>query len=142
MRIAVLLLPLAGLLPAADDTGKAELGKLKGTWQRVSAEVNGKKANPMELEKTFLIIEGDRYTLQTPDGVRKGTLKIDPSKSPKQIDIVSAGGPNKGKTLHGIYELKGATLRYCVAEPGKDRPTEFTGKAGSGCGLFVSKRME
>jgi uncharacterized protein (TIGR03067 family) len=141
MRIAVLLLPLSGLL-LADDGAKDELAKLKGTWQRVSAEVDGKKANPMELEKTFLVVEGDRYTLQTPDGTRKGTFKLDPSKTPRHIDILSASGPNKGKALLGIYELKGATLRYCVAQPGKDRPTEFTGKAGSGCGLYVSKRMK
>jgi uncharacterized protein (TIGR03067 family) len=142
MRIAVLLLPLAGLLPAADGGPKDELAKLKGTWQAVSAEVDGRKANPVELEKTFLVIEGDRYTLQVPDAVRKGTFKIDPSKTPKQVDVTAADGPAKGKTMRGIYELKGATLRYCLAEPGKDRPTEFTGKSGSGCGLYVTKRME
>jgi uncharacterized protein (TIGR03067 family) len=142
MNIAVLLLPLAGLLPAADEGAQAELGKLKGTWQAVSEEVDGRKARPMELEKTFLVIEGDRYTQRLPDATRKGTFKINPSKTPKQIDITQADGPDKGKTMLGIYELKGATLRYCVAAPGKDRPREFTGKAGSGCRLFVSKRLE
>src|SRR5262249_2720046 len=133
MRIAVLLLPLAGLLPAADDGAKAELAKLKGTWQAGSGEAGGRKADSMELEKTFLVIEGDRYTVQVPDGARKGTFKVDPGKTPKQIDVVAADGPNKGKTVRGIYELKGATLRYCLAQPEKDRPAEFTGKAGSGC---------
>ena len=142
MRIAVLLLPLAGLLSAADEGTKAELAKMKGTWQGVSGEVDGRKANPMELEKTFLVIEGDRYTLQLPDAVRKGTFKIDPAKSPKQIDVTAADGPDKGKTMRGIYELKGATLRYCLAQPQKDRPTEFTSKAGSGHVLYVHKRME
>jgi uncharacterized protein (TIGR03067 family) len=142
MRIAVLLLPLAGLLPAADDGAQAELGKLKGIWQAVSEEVDGHKANPEQLEKTFLVIEGDRYTQRLPNASRKGTFKLNPGTTPKQIDITPSDGPDKGKTLLGIYELKGATLRYCVAEPGKDRPREFTGKAGSGCRLFVSKRME
>jgi uncharacterized protein (TIGR03067 family) len=141
MRIAVLLLPLAGLLPAAEGD-KAELAKLKGTWQAVSAEEDGRKAKPMELEKTFLVIEGDRYTIQLPDGAQKGTFKIDPSKTPRRMDVLPADGPPKGKTIRGIYELKGATLRCCLAQPDKDRPTEFTGKAGSGCGLFVYKRME
>jgi uncharacterized protein (TIGR03067 family) len=142
MRIAVLLLPLAGLLPAADEGAQAELGKLKGIWQAVSAEVDGRKANPMELEKTFLTIEGDRYSLRLPEATRKGTFKIDAGKTPKQIDVTAADGPEKGKTLRGIYELKGATLRYCVAEPEKDRPTEFASKAGSGRRLYVLKRME
>jgi uncharacterized protein (TIGR03067 family) len=142
MRIAVLLLPLVGLLPAVDEAAQAELGKLKGIWQAVSAEVDGRKAKPMELEKTFLTIEGDRYSLRLPEATRKGTFKIDAGKTPKQVDVVAADGPEKGKTLRGIYELKGATLRICVAEPGKDRPTEFSARAGSGCRLYVTKRME
>jgi hypothetical protein len=39
----------------------------------------------------------------------------------------------------GIYELNGDTLKSCVASPGKERPTEFSAKAGSGHTLRVFK---
>ena len=49
---------------------------------------------------------------------------------PEAIDYVLLEGPNKGKTLLGIYELTGDTLKSCFAAPGKDRPTDFATKAG------------
>jgi hypothetical protein len=39
-------------------------------------------------------------------------------------------------------ELSGDTLRSCVAGPDKERPTEFTGKAGSGLTLSVYRRVK
>lgn len=139
-KVAALLLVLAaGLVVVAADA-KDELDKLQGTWARTTAEVNGKPAPEGELKNTTLVIQGDQYTLKTPDRDRKGTLKLDPTKSPKEIDLTPSAGPNKGKTLHGIYELDGDTFRYCLAVDGKDRPTEFSSKPGSGHGLFVNKR--
>ena len=38
--------------------------------------------------------------------------------------------------------IRAGASTYAVAAPGKERPREFTGKAGSGCRLFVSKRLE
>ena len=55
-----------------------------------------------------------------------GTYVIEPAKSPKTIDITMKEG-DKG-TAHGIYELKGDTLKICVARPNTERPTEFTEK--------------
>ena len=46
----------------------------------------------------------------------------------------------KGKTTLSIYEIEGDTLKICSVEPGKDRPTEFSSKPGSGHFLRVFKR--
>lgn len=140
----LLALPIA-LLPAVaagqkDDAAAKELAKLQGTWKRVSAEVDGKKASAGELKGATLTVSGDRYTLKQGSETRTGTLRLDPTKTPKHLDIVSGAGPNKGKSLLAIYELDGDTFRYCVAPPGKARPAEFSGKAGSGHSLFVNKR--
>jgi len=51
-----------------------------------------------------------------------------------------AKGPDKGKTLLGIYELSDDAYKVCFAAPGKDRPTEFNSKEGSGNRLIVMKR--
>ncbi len=140
--VATLIVLALGLVSAAQDSAKAnkDLDRLQGTWKRASGEMNGKKVSAEELQKTTLTIKGDQYVLKMGDQTRKGHIKLDPTKKPKQIDIISGAGPNRGKTLQGIYELEGDTFRYCVAQPGKSRPTEFSSRPGSGQGLYVNKR--
>ena len=58
------------------------------------------------------------------------------------IDLVPGKGRYEGKTLPGIYKLEGDTLTIAFAEPGKDRPTAFESKAGSGVVLVVHKRAK
>ena len=48
--------------------------------------------------------------------------------------------PAKGVTLKGIYKFEGETLTICYSGIGKERPTEFASKAGSGAMLFVQKK--
>lgn len=66
--------------------------------------------------------------------------KLDTSKKPKTIDTEQIVGEHKGKTIQGIYEIDGDKLRVCMATPGKERPTEFSAKAGSGNSLAVYQR--
>ena len=40
------------------------------------------------------------------------------------------------------YELDGDTYRYCLAPPGKPRPTAFASPPGSGLSLGVSRRQK
>jgi uncharacterized protein (TIGR03067 family) len=146
-RFAAMLLVLtAGLVFGAGDSkddAKKDLDQMQGTWRRTSAQMNGQSLPEEALKNTTLTIKGDEYTLEEKGGeTRKGTFKLDPSKSPKQIDLMPAEGPNKGKTLPGIYELDGDTLRYCINLQGKDRPTEFASKQGSGNALFGNKRAK
>jgi uncharacterized protein (TIGR03067 family) len=68
-------------------------------------------------------------------------LTIDAAKKPKAIDYLPDAGQEDGKTVMGIYEVKGDELRLCVAEPGKDRPTELSSKKGSGWKLWTLKRL-
>ena len=74
--------------------------------------------------------------------VGSGTFRIDPKKTPKEIDILDESGMNDDKTKLGIYELDGDTYRYCLAPAGKPRPTEFASKEGSGHSLGASQRQK
>ena len=64
------------------------------------------------------------------------------------IGLVATGaywflmGEFKGKTMTGIYEIKGDTMRVCFAGGGKDRPTEFRTKEGSMEMLVTYKRIK
>ncbi len=151
MKISCLLILTTGLLVAADgpgkdDPSKGDLDKLRGTWLTVSLVNDGKtlvdeKVPPKAGPTTKLAYDGNKWMVKVGDkAVATGTIKIDSTKMPKEIDVMDASGMKNGKTQLGIYELDGDTYKYCVAPAGKPRPTEFTSKEGSGHSLIVSKR--
>jgi uncharacterized protein (TIGR03067 family) len=136
--VAALTIGRAG---AQDDTAKKELKKLEGTWATVSIEAAGEEVADKDKIKTRkLTTKGDKYTLKVGDETVEGTIDINPTKKPKTIDVKPTSGNDKGKTLLGIYELDGDSLKICVAPPGKDRPTAFSTAAEDGKVLVVYKR--
>ena len=136
--LGVLLLAGAVLAVAADDkkedAAKAELKKLEGTWLLVSAEENGQKA-PDNGVKIKAVVKGDKLTIYFGDQKLEGTISVDPSKKPKEIDTVTTA--DKKKSL-AIYELNGDTLKICGGKG--ERPKEFKADKGSNCALYVYKR--
>ena len=148
MRVMCFLILTTGALMAADDPSKGDLDKLRGTWVTVSLVNNGKtlvdeKTPPKDGPTTKLAYDGNKWMVRVGDkSVGSGTFRIDPKKTPKEIDILGESGMNEDKTKLGIYELDGDTYRYCLAPAGKPRPTEFASKEGSGHSLGVSQRQK
>ena len=69
--------------------------------------------------------------------VMKGTLKVDASQKPAHLDFKLSENPNNpddvGKSLVGIYEVKGDELKWCFVLPDRsDRPKDFKSESGSG----------
>jgi uncharacterized protein (TIGR03067 family) len=126
---------------------KKELEKFQGTWRVIAVEENGQKVPEDKLRETVATVEikGNKHTLRYP-GKTLGpvTIKIEPTIKPEHYDMTipegAENGPNAGKTLQGIYELEGDTWKYCQDKTGKGRPTEFSGKAGSGWVLVIMKK--
>jgi uncharacterized protein (TIGR03067 family) len=139
-----------GLLIAAasgiDSRPQDDLDKLQGTWLTVSLVADGKtlvdeNVPSKEGPTTKLAYEGNKWLIIVGDKtVASGIIKIDSTKTPKQIDLMDESGTTNDKTKLAIYELAGDTYKYCVAPAGKPRPTEFASKVGSGHSLGVSKR--
>jgi uncharacterized protein (TIGR03067 family) len=107
----------------------------------VSGEADG-QAMPQDLVKSGKRLAKDGETTITFGGqiYFKAKFSIDPTKKPKSIDYTMTAGPTKGKTHLGIYEFEGDTVKFCFAAPDRDRPTDFTAKAGSQRTLSVWKR--
>ena len=144
----VLTVLVAGLLLAAEakkEDAQKDQEALQGTWRPVSSEQGGKDQTD-EAKEHALIFEKDTFTVKRGDQVLlKGTFKVDPSKKPRAIDMTITEGrrdDDKGKELHGIYELTKDGLKWCTSMPGgTDRPKEFSTKEGTR-ELFVTLKKE
>jgi uncharacterized protein (TIGR03067 family) len=144
MRRLIMVVAALALVPFAaggDDDAKKDIERFQGTWRVESAELGGEKL-PLDMLKDFrLIIEGTKFTEKfSPDQISHGTFKVDVSKKPKTVDVTFTDGPNKGKTLLGIYELDGDTYKACFDISGKERPTKFESKKDTPVVLEVLKR--
>ena len=124
---------------AAQDDVKRELDSLQGAWQCVSFEEKGTSLPEEQIKTLKLTFKGYKASHAGKDGkTDQATIKIDPSKKPKAIDLMLLTGPDKGKTVQGIYTIDGDTLTICGAQAGRERPTEF--KGGKDVNLMVFKR--
>lgn len=149
-RVPMIL--VVGLLLAADspeDAVKKEKEKLVGTWNVVSVEANGQKV-PGEAIKDFrFIFTADSLTRKKGEKAESGAgYKLDPSKSPKWIDITGTTD-GKERAVPAIYKLDGDTLTLCFRvdykKNGKPsevqkRPEKLDGGEGSEQVLMVLKR--
>jgi uncharacterized protein (TIGR03067 family) len=152
MRIALAALLCAvgfaacgGSATRAEDKAdlEKEIRKFQGTWTFESSEAGGKKLPADVLKGLILTFEGAKHTVKKGDEILQvGTQKLDPSKSPKTIDVTMTEGPNKGAVMLGIYEFEGDTLKVCFDPEGKKRPTEFKSPPGSNNFVNVHKRVK
>src|SRR5947209_4655217 len=105
MRV-LLLTAAAGLLVAADvkdDRSQKELKKLAGTWALESGEMDGKALPEEHVKKSKITWTKDRVTLETPhqskEPIKATITRIDPTKSPPEMEFSRPAGPGAGKTI-------------------------------------------
>lgn len=120
----------------------AELKRFEGTWRFQSVEMDGKALPAEGFQENTLILNGDRFTVEMGGPALHGLYEVDPTATPKTIDVTFGDGEDRGQTVQGIYELEGETYRVCLGLPGKPRPADFTSKPGSGQILEVLKRKK
>jgi uncharacterized protein (TIGR03067 family) len=139
-----LALCAAVLSAAPQGDAQKELKRLEGTWEAVAAVVNGIKQEPKKGMGHHLVIRGDKYTLESSGGKSfgMGTLKVDPAKKPKAIDLFPTDGKEEGKAIPCIYELNGDELRLCMGRIGRPRPENFAAADGSKHILTTYRRAE
>ncbi len=110
------------------STVKSELERFQGSWSAVSVQnVDGTQMSAADLKETQLIVKGDRFTLKVKQSTITGTFSIEPSQSPKAIDVIlDTKEGEKPANLKGIYQIEGETRKSFFAMPGESRPKEFS----------------
>jgi uncharacterized protein (TIGR03067 family) len=138
-----MLLGVAFLLATANQPPRTDLDKLQGTWLLVAMESEGENVPAEDFKDYKSVYEENRLTLLAGDRVRRrGLVTLDPSRKIKAINTWDQDGPYADRTVPGIYELDGDTLKLCFARPGEERPKEFTTKSGTGFLFCVYKRQK
>lgn len=132
----LLLVLMLGLLAGADD--KKELDQFKGTWDITGFEAPG---GPPEMKGTFTF-DGKDLAIKAGEQDHKGTVALDSSKTPKEIDVTPGDGPDTGKIMKGIYSLNKDELKICLARTGRDRPKTLDGKPDAGSFMVTLKRAK
>jgi uncharacterized protein (TIGR03067 family) len=120
-----------------DQAEKQELDRVTGVWAQAGDNV------PPENAKARLIYRGREFEGKSGERVLfKGHVKLDPTKTPKELDLTVVSGPNQERTMLGVYELDAQTYRGCLAAPGKPRPATLTPEPGSGQQAFAFRRLK
>ena len=118
---------------------KAELKAIAGTWVVEKFEIDGSDMTD-NFKSLMLVLDGNKYSVTIGELKDNGTMTVDGSKTPKEMDITGTEGPNKGKKYLCIYELKDGKLKVCYSTDEKKRPTKFETAKDSNAMLAVYKK--
>jgi uncharacterized protein (TIGR03067 family) len=110
---------------------------IEGVWAVESATLAGTVLPITTFQDAKLSLDGGLYEIQND----RGDFVVLSATSPPAIDIHGRDGPNAGKTILGIYELKDNDLTICYDLSGTSRPKEFTSTPGTKLFLVRYKRL-
>jgi uncharacterized protein (TIGR03067 family) len=128
----LVVLSLASIARSGDDEKvKKARAEMNGTWLPSEAELDGEKLPEKLIKSIKLVVKDEKYTVTVGEQVDEGTVTLDLESDPTGMEIKGTKGPNEGKTIPAIYELKDDVLKVCYNLEGKDRPKEFKTTAGS-----------
>ena len=141
LPLFIAVAPVAEPLKPADP--KADVKPFQGVWLISSVVTYQGKVIPDDAKWVF---EGDQYTTKIGTEVQEGTVKVDPAKNPKWIDLSVTSGNFKGNTYRGIYKFVDDELVLCFppGPPGMkpDRPKLLSGNAGGETLMFLKRKKD
>jgi uncharacterized protein (TIGR03067 family) len=113
---------------------------MAGTWSPVALEHDGQPSPILPDERLSFGVDGKMRLESGGKLVAVAVTTIDPSKTPKAIDLEMIEGALKGEKYKGIYEITRDTLRICRSANGAKRPISFSTKGSLDTYLAVCRR--
>ena len=121
---------------------------LAGEWKVAFIEANG-----VDALSPFKIPDEARFTFEDDIASVKGfeieffksfTFKLDPTRTPKQIDVTFTAGEMKGKTFEGCYVTMQNEVRMCLRleKTNLGRPKGFSTVSGTGLYTFFLRPVK
>jgi uncharacterized protein (TIGR03067 family) len=117
-----------------------DLDWLQGAWSIKSLSMDGRDMPASLLSNASIVVKENRFVGLGMGAEYEGTLDVDTSATPNQLNMRFDVGPEKGNVNLCIYELSGDVWKLCIATRGNVRPTAFATTAGDGFGLEVLHR--
>ena len=117
-----------------------QLRAWEGEWRFLSLEVDGGAMPAPMSAQSRLLVDGDRFRMESPEATYEGIFTIDVDAEPASIDIEFVEGPEAGQWSYGIYQIDGDDLVLCIGLVGAARPARFATTRGSGHALERLRR--
>jgi uncharacterized protein (TIGR03067 family) len=118
------------------------LRSMEGTWAFRSLETDGQPMPADMLAGSHLLLDGDRFRMESAEATYEGIFTIDVETEPHRIDIDFVEGPESGNRCEGLFQLDGDQLTICLGLAGSTRPERFSTAPGSGHALEVLVRTQ
>lgn len=112
--------------PPKTPSVKDELQLLQGTWQVSEWDEAGKALTDREKKDRTVFFGGNIFIFRKGEKVvQAGTIQLDPSKTPRTMNLSVKEGEGKDGVLLAIYSLDNNTLKLCFDPAGQTRPGKF-----------------
>ena len=146
--LVLLVLTSAGPLVAdeKEEAINADRALLAGEWRVVSIEANGNTNADLGVARVTIVngLDGKWSLLANGKPIAEGMSTIDPTSSPKTIELKSSRGSvenARGTHYRGIYEVHETTRRLCFVPADKPLPESFSGGRETGQILVTFERV-
>ena len=129
-----------------EEAIRADRARMAGEWRVVSIEANGNtNTDPVVAGITVVNrLDGTWSLLSNGNVIAEGTSTIDPTASPKTIELKGIRGSvenARGTHYRGIYEVHETTRRLCFVPADKPLPESFAGGRDTGQILVMFERV-
>jgi uncharacterized protein (TIGR03067 family) len=127
--------------PAPPPSVKDELQLLQGSWQVTLWEENGKSLTAKESKERSVFYGGNVFIFRKGEKVyQAGAIQIDPSKTPRTMNLSVKEGEGQDGVLLGIYSYEDDTLKLCFDPTGQSRPGSFKSDNKNGFSVVTLKK--
>ena len=146
MFVVIAAASASALAADKEEVIKADRALLAGEWRVVSVEANGNTNTDPVVARVTVVnrLDGTWSLLSNGKIIAEGTSTIDPTTSPKTIELKSSRGSvenARGTHYRGIYEVHETTRRLCFVPADKPLPESFSGGRETGQILVTFERV-